>query len=36
MYWMTKHYTLAGWLFALIVVAAFFFGLAIGSPVGTT
>jgi hypothetical protein len=31
MHWMTKHYTLAGWVFALIVVAAFFLGLAMGS-----
>jgi len=29
--WITKPYTLAGWLLALIVVAAFFFGLAMGS-----
>jgi len=36
MHWMTKQYSLAGWLFALIVVAAFFFGLAMGSPGGTT
>lgn len=31
MHWMTKQYSLAGWVFALIVVAAFFFGLAMGS-----
>ena len=31
MHWITKPYTLSGWLLALIVVAAFFFGLAMGS-----